>query len=66
VGVFQAIAVALLPVFGMKESQAFLMISFFQVMFLAVTLVLGGYGWFVMQRRIGKARLAREIEEAEG
>lgn len=65
VGVYQAIAVALLPVFGMKESQAFLSVSFFQVMFLGITAVLGGYGWFVMQRRIGKARLAREIEEAE-
>ncbi len=65
VGVFQAIAVTLLPVFGVKESQAFLAISFFQIMFLVITIVLGGYGWFVMQRRIGKARLVREIEEAE-
>ncbi len=65
VGVYQAIAVALLPVFGIKETQAFLSISFFQVMFLGVTLGLGGAGWVIMQKRIGKVQLAQQMAKAE-
>lgn len=65
VGVYQAIAVVLLPVFGMKESQAFLLASFFQLMFLALTLGLGSVGWVIMQRRIGKVQLRQEISNAE-
>jgi glycosyltransferase 2 family protein len=65
VGVYQAIAVALLPVFGMKESQAFLLASFFQLMFLTLTLGLGSVGWVIMQRRIGTVQLRQEISNAE-
>lgn len=64
VGVFQAVAVLVLPVFGVSAGKAFLMVSFFQVMFLAITLLIGGYGWLVMRRRIGHARLKSELNAA--
>lgn len=62
VGVFQAVAVLVLPVFGVSASKAFLIVSFFQVMFLFITIVLGGYGWLVMRRRIDHARLKEELK----
>lgn len=61
VGVYQAVAVVVLPVFAIPTSKAFLLVTLFQVMFLAITAILGGYGWFVMQRRIGEARLKQEL-----
>lgn len=61
VGVYQAVAVLLLPVFGVSASKAFLMVSFFQVMFLLVTVVIGGAGWHIMQQRIGTNRLKHEL-----
>jgi glycosyltransferase 2 family protein len=65
VGVFQAIAVLLLPVFGITEHRAFLIVSLFQVMQLIVTALLGVPGWFIMQRRIGAARLEKELAEED-
>lgn len=62
VGVYQAVAVLVLPVFMISANKAFLIVTFFQVMFLAITVVFGGYGWFVMQRRIGEARFKAELE----
>ncbi len=63
VGVFQAIAVILLPVFGITEHRAFLIVSLFQLTGLVVTALLGAPGWFIMQRRIGAARLEKELAE---
>lgn len=63
VGVFQAIAVLLLPVFGVTEHRAFLIVSVFQMNSLIVTALFGAPGWFIMQRRIGAARLEKELEE---
>lgn len=65
VGVYQAIAVLLLPVFGVTTDRAFLMVSFFQLGLLLITLMFGGAGWVIMQRRIGAQRLEAELEEAE-
>lgn len=65
VGVFQAVAVLLLPVFGIPADRAFLLVSIAQLMGLATTGFLGGIGWFVMQKRIGAARLEQELAEAE-
>ena len=62
VGVYQAVAVLVLPVFAVSANKAFLMVSFFQVMFLVITVLVGGYGWLVMRRRIGHARLKAELE----
>ncbi|GAB4427414.1 MAG: lysylphosphatidylglycerol synthase transmembrane domain-containing protein [Turneriella sp.] len=61
VGVFQAVAVMVLPVFGVSASKAFLMVSFFQIMFLVILLVIGSYGWLVMRRRIDHAKLREEL-----
>ncbi len=65
VGVFQAVAVILLPIFGIAADRAFLLVSIAQLMGLATTGCLGGFGWFVMQRRIGAARLERELAGAD-
>jgi glycosyltransferase 2 family protein len=65
VGVFQAIAVTLLPIFGVPADRAFLLISTYQILSFVVTLMLGGTGWVIMQRRLGTQRLARELEAAE-
>lgn len=65
VGVYQAIAVLLLPVFGVGTDRAFLLVSFFQLLLLLITLILGGAGWIIMQRRIGVQKLEAELEEAE-
>jgi len=65
VGVFQAVAVLLLPVFGIPADRAFLLVSIMQLMGLATTGCLGGVGWFIMQRRIGAARLDQELAEAD-
>jgi uncharacterized protein (TIRG00374 family) len=65
VGVFQAIAVLLLPVFGVGEHRAFLLVSLFQLMLLVLTALIGTPGWFIMQKRIGAARLERELAEEE-
>lgn len=65
VGVFQAIAVLLLPVFGISEHRAFLIVSVFQLTLLFVTALLGTPGWFIMQRRIGAARLEKELAEED-
>jgi uncharacterized protein (TIRG00374 family) len=65
VGVFQAVAVLVLPVFGVSASKAFLIVSFFQVMFLVITVVLGGCGWLVMRRRIDEARWKAELKAAD-
>ncbi len=62
VGVYQAVAVLVLPVFAVSANKAFLMVSYFQVMFLVITVLVGGYGWLVMRRRIGHARLKAELE----
>lgn len=62
VGVFQAVAVLVLPVFGVSASKAFLMVSFFQIMFLLIILLVGGYGWLVMRRRIDHAKLREELK----
>ncbi len=62
VGVFQAVAVLVLPVFGVSANKAFLMVSFFQLMFLLLTVFIGGYGYLVMRRRIGHARLSAELK----
>jgi uncharacterized protein (TIRG00374 family) len=65
VGVFQAVAVLVLPVFGVSASKAFLIVSFFQVMFLVITVMLGGCGWLVMRRRIDEARWKAELKAAD-
>lgn len=65
VGVFQAVAVLLLPVFGIPADRAFLLVSIMQLMGLVTTGCFGGVGWFVMQRRIGAARLEQELAEAD-
>lgn len=65
VGVFQAIAVILLPVFGVTANRAFLLVSFFQLLLLIITLISGGAGWIIMQRRIGAQRLEAGLEAAE-
>ena len=65
VGVFQAVAVLLLPIFGIAADRAFLLVSLMQLMGLTITGILGGIGWVVMQRRIGAARLEQELAEAE-
>lgn len=64
VGVYQAIAVLLLPVFGVTTDRAFLMVSFFQLGLLLITLIFGGAGWIIMQRRIGAKKLEAELEES--
>lgn len=64
VGVYQAVAVLLLPVFGVGKDKAFLIVSFFQAGFLTVTALLGVPGWLIMQRRIGAARLEKELEDS--
>jgi len=61
VGVFQAVAVLVLPVFAVSANKAFLMVSFFQVMFLLLTVLIGGYGWLVMRHRIGRAKFKEEL-----
>lgn len=61
VGVFQAVAVLVLPVFGVSANKAFLMVSLFQLMLLLIVLLLGGYGWWVMRRRIDHAKLSQEL-----
>ena len=65
VGVFQAVAVILLPIFGIPADRAFLLVSIMQLMGLVTTGCLGGIGWFVMQRRLGAARLEQELAEAD-
>lgn len=65
VGVFQAVAVILLPIFSIPADRAFLLVSIAQLMALATTGCLGGVGWFIMQRRIGAARLEQELAEAD-
>lgn len=65
VGVFQAIAVLLLPVFGVSEHRAFLIVSVFQLVLLVITALFGTPGWFIMQRRIGAAKLEKELAEEE-
>ncbi|MBN8220915.1 MAG: flippase-like domain-containing protein [Spirochaetes bacterium] len=65
VGVFQAIAVLLLPVFGVSAHRAFLIVSVFQIVLLLVTAAFGVPGWFIMQRRIGAAKLEKELAEEE-
>ncbi|HMY10233.1 MAG TPA: lysylphosphatidylglycerol synthase transmembrane domain-containing protein [Turneriella sp.] len=62
VGVFQAVAVLVLPVFAVSANKAFLIVSLFQVMFLLITVLIGGYGWLVMRRRIGHAKLKEELQ----
>lgn len=63
VGVYQAVAVMLLPLFGISENRAFLMVSCFQLILLMVTAAMGIPGWFIMQKRIGAARLEKELAE---
>jgi glycosyltransferase 2 family protein len=63
VGVYQAVAVLILPVFGVSEHRAFLLVSVFQVSQLVVTALTGIPGWIIMQRRIGAARLEAELAD---
>jgi len=65
VGVFQAIAVLLLPVFGVSEHRAFLVVSVQQLLLLLITAMFGVTGWFIMQRRIGAQRLEAELAAAK-
>lgn len=65
VGVFQAVAVILLPFFGIPADRAFLLVSIMQLLSLLITGCFGGIGWFIMQRRIGAARLEQELAEAD-
>ena len=61
VGVFQAIAVMLLPIFGVSANIAFAMISVFQAQMLVLSLVFGVYSWISLRKSLNRAQLEKEL-----
>lgn len=62
VGVFQAVAVLLLPLFGVSPHKAFVLVSFFQLLLLLLLSLFGGAGWLILRERIDRARLRHELD----